>query len=309
MNPSQTQKVVRVEDLRKSYGHAQALRGLSFEVAAGEVFTIVGPNGSGKTTTVEILEGLRRHDGGSFEILDGLPTDLRVKQAIGVLLQDSQPMDNLTPLEMLRLHRSFYATGLDPEDALERVGLMDSRGVIIRKLSGGQRRRLGIALAVINDPLLVFLDEPTTGLDPGARRRVWAFVEGLRTRGRSVVLTTHYMDEAERLSDRVAVLADGRILACGSPADLIGGSGVGHSIHLGLRMTPGAARELLQGTFPTARFDENGTVLTTHDLEADLPRLCGVLKEHGQQMDALHVHRPSLDDVFHQLTDVETRDG
>ena len=218
-------------------------------------------------------------------------------------------MDNLTPLEMLRLHRSFYDRGLEPEEALEQVGLSDRGRTVIRKLSGGQRRRIGVALAVINDPTLVFLDEPTTGLDPGARRRVWEFVEALRERGRSVVLTTHYMDEAERLSDRVAVLSDGLIIACGTPAELIGGSGVGYSIHLGLQMSGAEARALLSGIFPAARFEEHETVLTTHDLEADLPRLCSVLKDHGQHMEALEVHRPSLDDVFHHLTGTEGRDG
>jgi ABC-2 type transport system ATP-binding protein len=209
---------VQVHNLCKSYGSVQAVHDVSFEVRVGEVFTFVGPNGSGKTTIVEILEGLRSHDSGSFTVLARKPSHPMVKQSIGVFLQESQPMDNLTPREILRLYRSFYEYGLQPDEALARVSLKPESRKLIRNLSAGQRRRLGIALAIINNPLLVFFEEPSMGLDPTARKNIWNIIRNLRARGRSIILTTHYMEEAEALSDRIAVLSYGHILAIGSPA-------------------------------------------------------------------------------------------
>jgi len=227
---SENNAALEVHDLRKSYKGRPALRGVSFTVPRGEVFTIVGPNGSGKTTTVEILEGIRRHDGGTFRVLGGSPSDLRVRESIGVQLQDGEVMQNLRPLEVLSLFRSFYPSGLEPREALDRVSLDPPRRTLVRELSGGQRKRLLVALAIVNDPDLVFLDEPTTGLDPAVRREVWEIIRDLRGRGKTVVLTTHYLEEAERLSDRVAILDQGEIVALDSPAALVGSSGLAGTI-------------------------------------------------------------------------------
>ncbi|MBN1685067.1 MAG: ABC transporter ATP-binding protein, partial [Spirochaetales bacterium] len=221
---------IKVTNLEKRYGNEQALKGISFEVASGEIFTIVGPNGSGKTTTMEIVEGIRTHNSGDISVLGGNPRERRIKQKIGVQIQDSQPMSNLTPLEAARLFRSFYKSGLDPMRALELVHLEHKKKTLVRNLSSGQKKRLELALAVINDPEVVFLDEPTTGLDPNARRVVWEIIKDLKRKNTSVLFTTHYMDEAESISDRVAILHLGKIVALDSPKCLISASGLQNRI-------------------------------------------------------------------------------
>jgi ABC-2 type transport system ATP-binding protein len=289
---------IEVHELTRSYRGRPALRGISFSVARGEVFTIVGPNGSGKTTTVEILEGIRRPDGGSFRVLGGHPADLRVRESIGVQLQDAEMMPNLRPGELLALFRSFYARGLEPREALERVQLDLPRRVLVRELSGGQRKRLAIALAIVNDPEVVFLDEPTTGLDPAVRREVWAIIRGLREQGRTVLLTTHYLEEAERLSDRVAILDAGRIAALDTPAALVGGSGLAGRIVFSLAEAVDDLAARVAERFAGGVVSGATARVTATRLEDDLHRVFEVARGAGTTVRDLVVHAPTLEDVY-----------
>src|SRR6476619_5024206 len=215
---------VTVDGITKSYNGLQALRGVSFEIAQGQIFGLLGPNGAGKTTTVEILEGYRERDGGAVTVLGEDPSTagLDWRQRIGVVLQSSSFYDSLTVAENLALFAGYYTQPRPVGEVVELVGLEEKRDTLVRNLSGGQRRRLDLGLALVGDPELVFLDEPTTGFDPEARRRAWQTIRGLRGLGKTILLTTHYLDEAEQLSDRVAVLAHGRIVASGTPAELTG---------------------------------------------------------------------------------------
>ena len=216
--------MVDVRDLRKSYGSIEAVRGISFEVARGEIFGLLGPNGAGKTTTVEILEGLRPADGGSAVVagIDVRRDPAGVKDRIGVQLQSSAFPEHYTAREMVDLFAIFYRRTVDARALLRAVGLEDKADQMAEKLSGGQRQRLSIAVALVNDPQVLFLDEPTTGLDPQARRNLWDLVRDIRARGTTILLTTHYMDEAEVLCDRVAIMDAGRILELDAPRALIG---------------------------------------------------------------------------------------
>jgi len=211
---------VTVRDLRKSYGDHEALRGIDFTIEAGEVFGLLGPNGAGKTTTVEILEGYRRPDGGTVEVLgiDPQKSGPAWRERIGVMLQSSSLYPALTVRESLRVFGGYYAAPRDADEVIGIVGLVEKSDARVRTLSGGQKRRLDLGLALVGDPELVFLDEPTTGFDPGARRTAWDTIRELRALGKTILLTTHYLDEAEQLADRVAVLRDGVIIREGSPA-------------------------------------------------------------------------------------------
>ena len=289
---------VEVRDLCKSYRGQPALRGVSFTVARGEVFTLVGPNGSGKTTTVEILEGIRRHDGGAFRVLGSSPSNPRVRESIGVQLQDGEMMPHLKPVELLALFRSFYARGITPQEALERVQLEAPRRTLVRELSGGQRKRLLIALAIVNDPEIVFLDEPTTGLDPAVRREVWGIIAGLRERGRTVVLTTHYLEEAERLSDRVAILDAGRIAALDTPAALVGGSGIAGRIVFTLADAVPDLAERVAARFPGGAVSGATARVASGRLEDDLHRVFEIARAAGTVVRDLAVHAPTLEDVY-----------
>jgi len=214
--------VIRAGNVRKSYGEVRAVDGISFEVARGDVFGLLGPNGAGKTTTVEMLEGLRQPDDGALEVLgiDVSRDPDALKERIGVALQTAELYPKLTVVEVLDLFRSFYRRSLPTEQLISFLDLGERRNAQTRQLSGGQRQRLAVALALVNDPEVVFLDEPTTGLDPAARRALWTLVEQLRDRGTTVLLTTHYMEEAEALCEDIALLGGGRIVARGSAIDL-----------------------------------------------------------------------------------------
>ena len=216
--------IVSVRDLRKRYGAIEAVRGISFDVEQREIFALLGPNGAGKTTTVEILEGLRPADGGSATVagVDVLRDPAGVKERIGVQLQQSAFPDHYTAREMVDLFAIFYRRRVDALALLRAVGLEDRAGQLSEKMSGGQRQRLSIAVAMVNDPTVLFLDEPTTGLDPQARRNLWDLIRNIRERGTTVLLTTHYMDEAEILCDRVAIMDTGQIVALAPPRELIG---------------------------------------------------------------------------------------
>jgi ABC-2 type transport system ATP-binding protein len=275
---------VSVRGLRKSYGAQEALRGIDFTIEAGEVFGLLGPNGAGKTTTVEILEGYRRPDAGTVEVLGGDPqrSGTAWRQRIGVMLQSSSLYPALTVRESLDVFAGYYAKPRDAEEVVALVGLSDKANARVRTLSGGQKRRLDLGLALIGDPELIFLDEPTTGFDPGARRTAWETIRDLRALGKTILLTTHYLDEAEQLADRVAVLRDGVIVREGSPAELTGGV-----VETEIRYTRGGEETVERTTDPTTRL---------HELTAEA-------LARGELLDGLEVRRPTLEDVYLELTE------
>jgi len=274
---------VAVSDLRKSYGDVEALRGVSFEIAAGEIFGLLGPNGAGKTTTVEILEGYRERDGGSVTVLGEDPAEAggAWRERIGVVLQSSSLYETLTVTEHLMLFAGFYEQPRQVGEVVELVGLEEKRDSRVRTLSGGQRRRLDLGLALVGDPELVFLDEPTTGFDPEARRRAWDTIGGLRQLGKTILLTTHYLDEAERLSDRVAVVRDGEIVAIGPPTELTAE---------------------LPATEIRFRRDGEEIVLQTEEPTRVLHELAAEALAAGRELEGLEVKRASLEDVYLALT-------
>ena len=279
---------VSVSELRNSYGDVEALRGVTYEIAPGEVFGLLGPNGAGKTTTIEILEGYRERDGGEVEVLgiDPAKGGLAWRQRIGVVLQSTAMYETITVAESLELFAGYYDEPRSVDEVIELVGLGDKRDTIVRKLSGGQRRRLDLGLALVGDPELVFLDEPTTGFDPGARRRAWETIRSLRSLGKTILLTTHYLDEAEQLADRVAVLREGTIIAVGTPAELT-------------RSIP--ATEIRY------RRDGREVVLQTEEPTRVLHELTADALAAGVELDGLEVRRPTLEDIYLALTQEEAR--
>jgi ABC-2 type transport system ATP-binding protein len=278
---------IAVRDLRKSYGSLEAVRGIDFHVERGEVFGLLGPNGAGKTTTVEILEGYRKRDGGEVEVLGSDPASAGGdwRERIGVVLQSSAMYQTLTVDEMLHLFAGYYREPRPVGEVAELVGLNEKLDERVRRLSGGQRRRLDLGLALIGDPELIFLDEPTTGFDPRARRQAWETMRSLRGLGKTILLTTHYLDEAEQLADRVAVLAQGQIVASGTPAELTGAV---------------AATEI--------RYRENGreVVLETDEPTRVLNELTGRALAESRELEGLEVRRPSLEEVYLSLTEEQT---
>lgn len=287
---------IAIEGLTKRYGETVAVDGISLEVQAGEVFALLGPNGAGKTTTVEILEGYRRPDAGTVRVLDRDPGEAGPawKDRIGIVLQQSGIEKELTVREALTRLARLYRTPAAVDDTIERIGLIEKADARIKTLSGGQRRRVDLAAAIIGRPELIFLDEPTTGFDPAARREAWRLVTELVGDGTTVLLTTHYLDEARQLADRVAVISAGRIVAEGDPATL-GGREQRQAVirfrHPG-DLPPGIAGE--------AARDRNGWVtVTTASPTADL-RVLTTWAE-GRELDGLEVHRPSLEDVYLEL--------
>jgi ABC-2 type transport system ATP-binding protein len=275
---------ITVRGLRKTYSALEAVRAIDFEVERGEVFGLLGPNGAGKTTTVEILEGYRKRDDGQVEVLGTDPASAggEWREQIGVVLQSSAMYETLTPTEMLRLFAGYYREPRPVDEVIELVGLEEKRDERVRRLSGGQRRRLDLGLALVGDPELIFLDEPTTGFDPAARRRAWETIRGLRGLGKTILLTTHYLDEAEQLADRVAVLSHGQIVASGTPAELT-------------------------GSVPDTeiRYRENGreVVLETGEPTRVLNELTGRALAEGRELEGLVVRRPSLEEVYLSLTE------
>jgi ABC-2 type transport system ATP-binding protein len=314
---------IRVQGLRKQYsgrdGTVDAVNGVDLEVHAGECFGLLGPNGAGKTTTVEILEGLNQPTSGDVEVL-GMrwqDDDTAIRERIGVTLQDTRFPDKQTVLEMVTLFRSFYHTGLDPAEALARVSLEAKNKSYVENLSGGQQQRLAVAIALIGDPELLFLDEPTTGLDPQSRRQLWDVIRDLRDRGRTTVLTTHYMDEAERLCDRVAVIDRGKIIALGSPAELIARLGGEHIVEFavgGGQPPPDSGAFATLPTVLAARAEGDGFALTVGEPHSAIPALLDYLKTEHRPLARLTTRQVSLEDVFVSLTgrhlrDDETEDG
>jgi ABC-2 type transport system ATP-binding protein len=277
---------ISVRELRKSYGPHEALRGISFQIAQGEVFGLLGPNGAGKTTTVEILEGYRERDAGEVEVLGFDPAGAArgFRERIGVVLQQSQLWANLTVAETHRMFAGYYERPRDVDEVIDLVGLRDKRDARVKTLSGGQKRRLDLGVALVGDPDLIFLDEPTTGFDPAARRAAWELIRSLRSLGKTILLTTHYLDEAEQLADRVAVLREGQIVLEGTPAALTGDT-----------------KET------EVRYRENGRelVIRTQEPTRVLQELTTKAVEEGRELEGLTVRRPTLEDVYLSITEAD----
>jgi ABC-2 type transport system ATP-binding protein len=275
-----------VEGLVKTYGGVRALRGVSFEVGMGEVFGLLGPNGAGKTTTVEILEGYRERDEGVVRVLDHEPwrATRELRERIGVVLQQSELSANLTVREVHRMFAGYYTRPRDVDEVIALVGLADKAGARVKTLSGGQKRRLDLGVALVGDPDLVFLDEPTTGFDPAARRTAWELIRSLRKLGKTILLTTHYLDEAQQLADRVAVLSAGEIVLQGTPAELIEGAP-----RTEVRWREDGAEQVVETEEPTRLLHE----LTARALA------------EGRELEGLEVRRPTLEQVYLELLDGE----
>jgi ABC-2 type transport system ATP-binding protein len=301
-----------VHQLRKTYGEVVAVDGLDLEVQAGECFGLLGPNGAGKTTTIEICEGLTPADSGEVVILGRRwgRDDRQLRELLGISLQETQFSEKLTVAETVRLFRSFYLHGPTPEQVIETVQLGEKAGARVGQLSGGQRQRLALACALVGSPQLLFLDEPTTGLDPQSRRQLWEVIEGFKASGRSILLTTHYMEEAERLCERVAIVDHGRVIALGTPGELIESLGAEHVLEFAVA-GPGALDEgalaALDGVGSAGRRD--GTYrLQVAELHRTMPALLGELRRQGVQLTELRTHSATLEDVFVALTGRQLRD-
>jgi ABC-2 type transport system ATP-binding protein len=277
--------VISIRGLRKSYGEVEAVRGIDLEVRRGEVFAFLGPNGAGKTTTVEILEGYRKRSGGEVTVLGEDPEHAgrAWRERIGIVLQSCRLDPYLTVRESLALYAGYYEAPRPIEEAIELVGLSGKADARTSALSGGQQRRLDVGLALIGDPELIFLDEPTTGFDPSARRPAWETIAGLRALGKTIMLTTHYMDEAQRLADRLAVIAGGKVVARGTPEDL----GDRESRPARITYREGGREVDLETTTPVQALNE----------------LTGRALAEGRELEGLEVRRPSLEDVYLELTD------
>ena len=278
---------ISVRDLRKAYGEREALRGVSFEIEEGEVFGLLGPNGAGKTTTVVILEGYRRRDSGSVSVLGVDPERAAPgwRERIGIVLQSSSLYPNLTVRESLDVFAGYYARPRQVGDVIEVVGLGDQRDARVKALSGGQKRRLDLGLALVGDPELLFLDEPTTGFDPAARRAAWETIRELRSLGKTILLTTHYLDEAERLSDRVAVVREGVIVTSGAPRELTAAA-----LETEIRYRRNGEEVVLRTSEPTRLL---------HELTAEAVR-------EGRELEGLEVRRQTLEEIYLALTENAT---
>jgi ABC-2 type transport system ATP-binding protein len=315
MSTRAAQPALRVSGLRKRFGDVVAVDGLDLTVESGECFGLLGPNGAGKTTTIEICEGLTEPDEGSVEVLGRRwdEDERALRERLGIQLQETQLAEKLTVDETVNLFRSFYSRGRSADEVIDLVQLGEKRDARVGKLSGGQKQRLALACAMVGDPELLFLDEPTTGLDPQSRRQLWDLIVELRASGRSVVLTTHYMDEAERLCDRVAIVDHGRVIALGSPRELIAGLGAEHVVEF---TTPDAAQgtlsvddlERLDGV-QSARDHDGRWTLEVVELARAVPALLGELTRRGLPLGELATHSATLEDVFVSLTGRQLRDG
>lgn len=306
---------VSCKGLVKRYGDVTAVAGIELEVHAGECFGMLGPNGAGKTTTVEIFEGLREPDAGDVQVLgdhwrgDGLALRAR----LGIQLQETKFPDKLKVIEVVTLFRSFYPRGLRVDEVMNLVALEEKANAYVRTLSGGQKQRLSLGCALVGDPELLFLDEPTTGLDPQSRRQTWEIVESLKARGRTVLLTTHYMEEAARLCDRVAVVDHGKVIALGTPRSLIASLGAEHVIEFAVDETSsGKVEEASLRVLPSVEavaHEAGAWRLTVREVHRAVPALLAMLSERGAETTHLTTHHATLEDVFMSLTGRRLRDG
>jgi len=311
-----TDPALSIKGLRKAFADVAAVDGVDLEITRGECFGLLGPNGAGKTTTIEICEGLTAPDAGTVSLLglNWLRAARELRQRIGVQLQETQFPEKLTVEETLRLFRSFYRRGMTVEDVIGLAQLEEKRRSRVGTLSGGQKQRLAMACALVGDPELLFLDEPTTGLDPQARRHLWDLVDHLRNAGRTIILTTHYMDEAERLCDRVAIMDHGRIISLGTPQQLIASVGGDHIVEFAVT-TRDPDSNPLDGAVLTAipgiqshRVDAGLHQLSVGELHTTVPRIFSVLAELGLHPSEFRTHSATLEDVFVRLTGRNLRD-
>jgi len=292
---------IDVKGLRKSYGSLEAVRGVDLHIQSGEVFALLGPNGAGKTTTVEILEGYRRRDAGEVSVLgfDPARRERAMKERIGIVLQSTGVEQFLTVAEVIEMYRGYYPKPRPLDEIIDVVGLNEKRDERVKKLSGGQQRRLDVAIGLAGDPELLFLDEPTTGFDPAARRRMWDAVKNLVSLGKTIFLTTHYMDEAQELANRVAVISAGQIVAEGPPSSIAGREAARTIVRFRLpERAPALPRSLKNAVTP----GDGRTQIEAADPVKVLHELTGWALEKGVTLDELEVARPTLEDVYLKLT-------
>ena len=302
-----TEPAIEVRGLHKSYGQVEAVRGIDLSVSKGEVFALLGPNGAGKTTTVEILEGHRDRSAGDVSVLGYDPgrNDRALKRRIGIVLQSTSVEPYLSVEETINLFRGYYPHPLPLEQILEVIGLREQRRTRVKRLSGGQQRRLDVAIGLAGDPELLFLDEPTTGFDPSARRGAWEMIRNLQSLGKTILLTTHYMDEAEHLADRVAIMVDGEIVAEGPPGELSQRDG---SVTIGFRIDSGSGA--LPEDLGAEQTGNSGRyTITTSTPTRSLHQFTGWAVEQGIELQELSVSRPSLEDLFIELANPQAKDG
>ncbi|HYT04719.1 MAG TPA: ABC transporter ATP-binding protein [Gemmatimonadales bacterium] len=315
--PSRSALAIRCARLVKRYADVVAVAGLDLAIATGECFGLLGPNGAGKTTTIEILEGLTLPDAGDVEVLGRRWTDgaeaRALRERLGIQLQETQLADKLTVEETLRLFRSFYRASHAVDEVLALVELEEKRRAWVGKLSGGQKQRLAVACALVSRPELLFLDEPTTGLDPQSRRQLWDVIGRFRAAGGTVLLTTHYMEEAERLCDRVAVMDHGKMIALGTPRELIASLGAEHVVEFALVDGAGRAPQAEDlATLPGVRAVRpapDRVALTVAEVHRAVPALLALLERRGAELSLLATHHATLEDVFVALTGRQLRDG
>jgi ABC-2 type transport system ATP-binding protein len=302
-----------IRQLRKSYADVVAVDGLDLTVRPGECFGLLGPNGAGKTTTIEICEGLTAPDSGEVIILGRRwgRDDRALRELLGISLQETQFSEKLTVAETVQLFRSFYRRGPDPATVIDLVQLTEKALSRVGQLSGGQRQRLALACALVGDPALLFLDEPTTGLDPQSRRQLWELIEAFRAGGRAILLTTHYLEEAERLCDRVAIIDHGRVIAEGTPRELIASLGAEHVLEFAVADSATLDASALAGVAGVGPVGhQNGTWrVQVSELHQAMPALLGELRRQGAQLSELRTHSATLEDVFVSLTGRQLRDG
>src|SRR3954466_13055990 len=310
-SPPTAKAALFVHNLHKHYGDVRAVDGLDLSVAPGECFGLLGPNGAGKTTTIEICEGLTTADSGDVVLL-GLRWDRderELRQRLGIQLQETELAAKLTVEETVRLFRSFYSRGRTVDDVIGLVQLDEKRGARLGKLSGGQRQRVALACAIVGDPDLLFLDEPTTGLDPQSRRQLWDLITDFKARGRTIMLTTHYMDEAQILCDRVGIVDHGKVIALGTPMELIASLGAEHVVEFALAQNAAVDVEALRALdgVRAARNVAGGYEMQVSALHRAVPALLGYIAERGYELSQLTTHSASLEDVFVSLTGRQLR--
>jgi ABC-2 type transport system ATP-binding protein len=304
---------IRLSNLRKTYGTVVAVDGLDLEVATGECFGLLGPNGAGKTTTIEICEGLNTPDSGTVEILGRRwdRDERELRERIGISLQETQLAEKITVAETINLFRSFYREPRPLEEVIDAVQLGEKRNGRVGQLSGGQKQRLALALGLVSDPELFFLDEPTTGLDPQSRRQIWELIQQFRARGRTVLITTHYMEEAEQLCDRVAIVDHGKVIALGTPRALIASLGARYMVEFGVTddaLLAADQLERLPGVVGL-RQQDGRWMLQVAELHTVMPALLGLLDGRGAPLTELRTYAPTLEDVFVSLTGRHLRDA
>jgi ABC-2 type transport system ATP-binding protein len=305
-----TENIIEVNNLEKKYGDVNAVNGISFSVEKGEVFGILGPNGAGKTTTVEMIEGLRKPNSGTINVcnIDALKEPQRIKEIIGVQLQATSLYDNIRVKEAIELFGSYYKNSLPAEQIMEEVSLMEKKNSPVSKLSGGQKQRLSVGLALVNDPEIIFMDEPTTGLDPQARHNVWSIVEKLRERGKTVVITTHYMEEAEQLCHRLAIIDQGKIIAMDTPDNLINKAGLATSIEFTTsKELNGLANKIpgIQKANHGSSYKYSVNTKRVAELLKDLTNLC---YDNHIELTNISVRQATLEDVFLAMTGRKLRE-